>query len=189
MSGTPARIALSAIAVVVVAAVSVVLTLLVSDTDGPRTYTQAEVDAQLAAVRSAQPSPSPSPHAPGAEQIVVTDEGTFVGRCVSGQPLLARWTLNTGYRLPDPSIFTDANQRFAVVRVPGAGPTPQPSPATWVKAPTRWGWLTVGGGFTTGLLVEKSPKEFIWESFTCRDGVFVGGPEGLRYIMEIVEAK
>jgi hypothetical protein len=189
MSGTPARIALSAIAVVVVAAISVVLTLLVSDTDGPRTYTQAEVDAQLAAVRAAQPSPSPSPHAPGEEQIVVTEEGTFVGRCVSGQPLLARWTLNAGYKLPDTSVFDDPERRVVVVRVPQTGQTPQPVPRNMLKAPVRWGWITAGGWFATGLLVEKSPNEFIWESFHCKEGVFAGGPDGLRYSVEIVEKK
>ncbi|GIH02678.1 hypothetical protein Rhe02_07450 [Rhizocola hellebori] len=190
MSGTPARIALSAIAVVAVAAISVVLTLLVSDTDGPRTYTQAEVDAQLAAVRSAQPSPSPSPspHAPGAEQIVVTDEGTFVGRCVNGQPLLDRWTLNAGYKLPEPSVFDDA-RRTVVIRALDPSRTPEPSPAGRVKAPYRWGWMAPGGWFSTGLLVEKSQNEFVWESFICREGVFAGGPVGFRYTLEIVDKK
>ncbi len=188
MSSTPARIALSAIAVVAVAAISVVLTLLVSDTDGPRTYTQAEVDAQLAAVRSAQPSPSPSPHAPGAEQIVVTDEGTFVGRCVSGQPLLARWTLNAGYRLPEPSAVDDP-KRVVVFRIPSMSQTPLPEPGAVPKSTTRWGWITPGGWFSTGLLVENSQKEFIWESFTCREGVFAAGPEGFRYSIEITDKK
>ncbi len=187
MSGTPARIALSAIAVVVVAAISVILTLLVSDTGGPRTYTQAEVDAQLAAVRSAQPSPSPSPHAPGTEQIVVTDEGTFVGRCVSGQPLLARWTLNAGYRLPDPSTFDDPKRIAVMVRPPAKDQTSRPAPEAWYKATYRLGWIVPGAGFSTGLLVDNGQNEFIWESFVCREGVFASGPDTAKYTIKIIE--
>jgi hypothetical protein len=77
----------------------------------------------------------------------------------------------------------------AVLRLPHAGQPLQPAPDNWVTAPLRWGWPVPGGMFTTGLLVEKTPTEFIWEPFICKDGVFSAGPDGFRYTMEIVENK
>lgn len=187
MASTRARIALGAAAVVAVAAISVVLTLVVSDTGGGPTYDQAEVDAQLAAARSALPSASPgAPGDPGAEQIVVTDQGTFVGRCVSGQPLLSRWTLNAGYRLPDPSILNDPSRMAAIVIRPvDPQKSPPPSPPAERLKLRGWEFFRYPSGWlTAGLVVQGSQDELLWESFTCQEGKFVSEPVDPRHAVK-----